>query len=105
MIKNLTVIDLTVGKMFNQAAAAQITYFSDDSYVETWWDRHSRNYITVYCDKQRNQLGDADYSGHKTDAKLTHEWKVKELVNLGKVVKITKYDALENKLRKLEPSK
>lgn len=46
----------------------------DGSYVETWWDRQSRNYITMTCDAKGNEIADADYTGHKDDAAVGHLW-------------------------------
>jgi len=40
--------------------------------VETWYDRHSRNYITQTKDVEGNQLGDALYAGCRANSESNH---------------------------------
>ena len=47
--------------------------------VETWWDRWSQNYITQRLDAEGNQVGNAEYSGNRTDAKWDHNWLISEI--------------------------
>jgi hypothetical protein len=44
-------------------------------YVETWWDRRSKNWITEIKEEADgiDVRGGADYSGHHTDARAMHE--------------------------------
>ncbi len=50
-----------------------------DYQVDTWWDRYSRNWITQVKDMDGNQIGDADYSGNRYGADITHERTVRKL--------------------------
>lgn len=45
---------------------------ADGMSVETWWDRRSRNWVTTIRDKDRNQIGDADFGGCEDTAKSNH---------------------------------
>lgn len=40
--------------------------------VETWWDRHSQNYITQLLDADDNQIGDASIDGNADAARCAH---------------------------------
>jgi len=42
-------------------------------FVETWWDGNSRNWITQLKDSNLNQMGEADFSANKPNAKLMHK--------------------------------
>jgi len=52
----------------------RIVRFADGSYVETLWDKWSQNWITLTCDDEDYQVEDADYTGNKLDAAVTHLW-------------------------------
>ncbi len=43
----------------------RVYYFKDGTTVSTWWDKHSRNWITAVKDEEGNQIGDADFAGCK----------------------------------------
>lgn len=41
--------------------------------ITTWYDRHTRQWVTQAKDAQGNQIGGAIYSGTKADAKLAEK--------------------------------
>ena len=49
------------------------TILEDGTEVETWYDRRSRNWITVRKDKSGNQIGDADFAGNSKTAAFNHK--------------------------------
>lgn len=50
-----------------------ITTFQNSHTIETWYDRKSRNWITQHKDSNRNQIGNASFSGNKQLANITHK--------------------------------
>ena len=45
--------------------------------VETWWDRYSRNYITMHLDDKGHDYAEDKHNhttGHKDDAAVAHLW-------------------------------
>lgn len=56
----------------------RVYYFKDGTTVSTWWDKHSRNWITAVKDEEGNQIGDADFAGCKETALANHNARVKE---------------------------
>ena len=42
------------------------------AHVETWYDKHSRNYITTMLDADGQQIDDADFTGNRFDAHFAH---------------------------------
>lgn len=51
-----------------------LTTFADGQSVYTWYDRQSRNWITQLRDSQKNQIGNAEFSGNKKSANITHKY-------------------------------
>lgn len=60
------------------------TILKDGTEVETWYDRRSRNWITVHKDKIGNQIGDADFASNSKTASVNH----KAAVNVNSAVAI-----------------
>jgi len=50
-----------------------------DKRVDTWWDRSSRNFITMTLDLQGHQIGDCDTTGNSNDAAVAHMWAIQRL--------------------------
>lgn len=50
--------------------------------IYTWYDRQSRNWITQYRDAEGNQIGNAEFSGNRTNANTLH----KEMTTLAQLV-------------------
>ena len=50
------------------------TPLSDPRFVETWYSRHDRNYVTQIKDSNRDQIDEAIYSGNK-QAALNAHWR------------------------------
>ena len=52
------------------------TYWNPDAvavaHIETWYDKHSRNYITMFLDADDNEVSAAEYTGNREDAKFAH---------------------------------
>lgn len=45
-------------------------------FVETWYDKVTRNWVTQIKDNAGNQVGDAEYSGDTKSSEVAHEWAV-----------------------------
>ena len=41
--------------------------------IETWWDRHSQNFISQMKDRDGYQIGNAEYCGCKEHAVIQHQ--------------------------------
>lgn len=57
------------------AKTTRIQSSTGDLTVETWYDWTSRNWITQIKDGE-DQLGDAEFSGHKPGAMADHKYAV-----------------------------
>lgn len=60
-------------KIFNEPGP-RITPIHSNLSVETWYDCHSKNWVTQAKDAKGNQIGDSQYSGGKLSAAVTHLW-------------------------------
>jgi hypothetical protein len=49
--------------------------------VETWWLASDRSFVTQLKDTDDNQIGDADYSGNRTDAAVSHLWAIYKILD------------------------
>jgi hypothetical protein len=47
-----------------------------EGYVQSWYDRHTRMWVTQRKDREGNQIGDADYDQTKAGMSLAHTWKI-----------------------------
>ena len=59
------------------------THLTSGGYVETWYNRDERAWVTQHKDREGNQQGDADYCGDKARAMAHHQWLVAKLANRG----------------------
>lgn len=50
-------------------------------FVETWYDRHTRNWVTQTKDLNLNQVGDATYTGNKHGAFTAHRWTIDSILH------------------------
>jgi len=56
---------------------SKITQCKSGNHVETWYDRHTRSWVTQTLDADRNQIGEADYSGCRENRDFCHDRRVK----------------------------
>jgi len=45
--------------------------------VESWWDPHTRSYVTQRKDRNGFQVGSAEYSGTRTGRDFDHDYMVR----------------------------
>lgn len=50
--------------------------------VDTWWDIRTRSYITQLKDSNGCQIGEAEYTGHRSSAEFAHYSAVKQHLTL-----------------------
>jgi hypothetical protein len=50
-------------------------------FVETWYSRQTRSYVTQLKDLNLDQIGDAVYTGNKTSALRAHQQTVDSLTD------------------------
>ena len=48
-------------------------HLSGGYYIETWYDRHTRSWVSQLKDREGSQLGDAEYSGTKAGVPVSQE--------------------------------
>lgn len=48
-------------------------YLSHGCQVQTWYDRHTRSWVTALKDMEGNQIGDASYDGDKDGIQLSRQ--------------------------------
>lgn len=57
---------------------AKVTNFALGYYVESWWDKQSRNWITTLCTAEGDQLGEAMFSGNRESMIFDHDYMVSD---------------------------
>lgn len=60
-------------QLFKNSKNRTIRAENGDS-VETYFDRKTKNFVTITKDSEQNQIGDADYNGHINSAAVAHLW-------------------------------
>lgn len=77
------------------AKAIMLTELPGGGKVETWYDRRSRNYVTQLKDSEGNQVGEAEYSGTRAGANLSHKEKERE-------AKMARIETTKERIRELK---
>jgi hypothetical protein len=54
---------------------------NSEYYIDTWYDRHCRSYVTQLKDSNGFQIGDANYDGTKE----SRDWSVDQFLKLAKI--------------------
>jgi len=55
-----------------ELGASKTTTLANGFTVETWWDRHTQQYITQLKDAVGQQMGNASFDGERASARLSH---------------------------------